>query len=50
MVNSVSCLTSAFRFDELLVGAPMYTNIALVSVERGRVYVFNNTGVSHWYM
>jgi len=28
----------------------MYTDIRLAAVERGRVYVFNNTGVSdgHW--
>ena len=42
----VKYLTSVFSFDELLVGAPMYTDIRLAAVERGRVYVFNNTGVS----
>ena len=32
------------------MGAPMYTDIHLAAVERGRVYVFNNTRVSdgHW--
>ena len=45
-----SYLTSAFSFDELVVGAPMYTDIHLAAVERGRVYVFNNTRVrdGHW--
>ena len=40
--QSISC----FSFDELVVGAPMYTDIRQAVTEIGRVYVFNNTGVS----
>ena len=40
--QSISC----FSFDELVVGAPMYTDIRRAATEIGRVYVFNNTGVS----
>ena len=34
------------RYDEVLVGAPMYTDFNNVNVETGRVYIFKNTGVS----
>ncbi len=33
------------RMDELLVGAPLYTD-GTVGVETGRVYVYRNAGVS----
>lgn len=36
----------ACRYDELLVGAPMYTMLDDLSPEQGRVYVFFNTGVN----
>ena len=39
---------SPFSFDELVVGAPMYTDIRQAATEIGRVYVFNNTGVSNF--
>ena len=38
---------SPFSFDELVIGAPMYTDIRRAATEIGRVYVFNNTGVSN---
>ena len=35
-------------YDELVIGAPMNTDFdaRMIKVERGRVYVFMNTGVS----
>ena len=33
-------------YDELLVGAPMYTSFDPLAVERGRIYVFFNDEVS----
>ncbi len=39
-----------FRFDELLVGAPMYTNLDPLRVEQGRLYVFFNTGVIIFFL
>lgn len=32
-------------YDELLVGAPMYSSLNPLVVERGRLYVFFNAGV-----
>ena len=34
-----------FRYDELLVGAPMYSALDHLAVEKGRLYVFFNDGV-----
>ena len=35
-----------FSYDELLVGAPMYTLLDPLFPEQGRLYVFFNNGVS----
>ena len=37
---------SLSSYDELLVGAPMYSDIETGRVEKGRVFVFENLGVS----
>ena len=33
------------RYDEVIVGAPMYSDIDLAKIEKGRVYVFMNEQV-----
>ena len=44
--------TFLLSYDELVVGAPMYTAFGggTIGIERGRVYVFTNTRVSHGWL
>ena len=35
-------------YDEVIVGAPMYSNVEDIKVETGRTYIFRNTGVSNF--
>lgn len=51
--NIIDSVIFIFSYDELVVGAPMYTEIPpgrsnlVVKPEIGRVYVFYNTGVGY---
>ena len=51
-IKFLSFQNSLLSFDELVIGAPMYTDYRSepIGIERGRVYVFNNTGVSHGWL
>ena len=41
--------THSHRYDDVLVGAPIYTDFESNKIERGRVYLFINSGVSFYH-